>query len=168
MIIVGMTACGKTHYMLKMLEENYKGHFDYIFIVCPTIAVNTTYQNWKYIKDPDIFTIGCSHDEVDSYLRDIAEFVGGTNSLIILDDCAKSQNLKSGTSEMVNLTFSGTFITQQLTSIVKPYRVNVMKLVTFCNACRDDTKYIFNYYLNVDKSEEKRIIKHERKLPMLG
>ena len=78
-----MTNYGKTHYMLKILEEDYKGYFDYIFIVCPTIAVNTTYQNWKYIKDPDIFAIGCSHDEVDSYRRDIAKFAGGTNSLIL-------------------------------------------------------------------------------------
>ena len=36
MLIVGMTACGKTHYLLKMLEENFKGHFDYVFFVCPT------------------------------------------------------------------------------------------------------------------------------------
>ena len=31
MLIVGMTACGKTHYLFKMLEENFKGHFDYVF-----------------------------------------------------------------------------------------------------------------------------------------
>ena len=28
MLIVGMTACGKTHYLLKTLEENFKGRFD--------------------------------------------------------------------------------------------------------------------------------------------
>ena len=40
MIIAGMTACGKTHYLLKMLEEKYKNHFEYIFIVCPTFEDN--------------------------------------------------------------------------------------------------------------------------------
>ena len=46
MIIVGMKACGKTHYLLEMLEEEYKNNFDYIFIVCPTLQDNKTYQNW--------------------------------------------------------------------------------------------------------------------------
>ena len=31
MIIAGMTVCGKTYYLLNMLENEYKGHFDYIF-----------------------------------------------------------------------------------------------------------------------------------------
>ena len=50
------------------------------------------------------------------------------------------------------------FNTQQLTSIAKPYRINISKLVTFYNACRDDTKYIFNNYLGIEKEEEQRII----------
>ena len=53
MIIAGMTACEKTHYLLKMLEEEYKNHFDYIFIVCPTFEDNETYQNWEYLEDRD-------------------------------------------------------------------------------------------------------------------
>ena len=31
MIIVGKTACGKTKYLLNVLEEKYKGNFEYIF-----------------------------------------------------------------------------------------------------------------------------------------
>ena len=49
-------------------------------------------------------------------------------------------------------------ITQQLTSIAKPYRMNISKLVTFYNACRDGTKYIFNNYLSIEKDKEKKII----------
>ena len=40
MVIVGMTNCGKTFCLLKMLEEEYKGHFDHIFIVFPTFKEN--------------------------------------------------------------------------------------------------------------------------------
>ena len=36
--------------------------------------------------------------------------------------------------------------------------MNISKLVTFYNACKDDMKYIFNKYLNIEKDEEKRII----------
>ena len=76
-----MTACGKTHYILKMLEENYKGHFDYIFIVCSTFEDNKTYQNWKYLKDPDVFAIACKRDEVEEKLQDIVKFVKNSNCL---------------------------------------------------------------------------------------
>ena len=68
MIILGMTACGKTHYLLKMLGEDYKKHFDYIFIVGPTLEDNKIYQNWKYLDNPDVFPIACEHDEVDDKL----------------------------------------------------------------------------------------------------
>ena len=43
MLIVGMTACGKTHYLLEMLEKNFKGRFDFIFLICPTFLDNKTY-----------------------------------------------------------------------------------------------------------------------------
>ena len=88
MIIVGMTASGKTHYLLDMLEREYKGHFDHIFIVCPTLKDNETYQNWKYLNDPDVFELACAHNEVEKFLQDIVHFAANTNSLIILDDCA--------------------------------------------------------------------------------
>ena len=57
MLIVGMTACGKTHYLLKMIEENFKGKFDNIFFVCPTFLNNKTYSDWKFLKDPEVLAI---------------------------------------------------------------------------------------------------------------
>ena len=165
MIIVGMTACGKTHYLLNMLEKEYKNHYDYIFIICPTLEDNKTYQQWKYLPDSDVYELPVAHDNVENILRDITHFAKNTNSLIILDDCAASKDVKNRTSELVKLGFSGRHIglstivvTQQLTSIAKPYRMNISKLVTFYKACKDDMKYIFNNYLNIEKDEEKRII----------
>ena len=45
MIIVGMT-CGKTKYLLDMLEKEFHKHFDYIFLTCPTFQWNKTYENY--------------------------------------------------------------------------------------------------------------------------
>ena len=160
MIIVGMTACRKTHYLLSMLEKEYKKHYDYIFIVCPTLEDNKTYQQWKYLTDPDVYELPVAHDNVENILRDITNYAKNTNSLIILDDCAASKDVKNRTSELVKLGFSGRHIglsMQQLTSIAKPYRMNISKLVPFYNACKDDMKYIFDNYLNIEKDEEKEL-----------
>ena len=41
MIITGMmTACGKTHYLLKMLKHDYMKHFESIILLCPTFEWN--------------------------------------------------------------------------------------------------------------------------------
>ena len=69
MIITRMTGCGKTYYLFNFIEKNYKNHFDYIIIICPTFSWNKTYENWKYINDPDIIIIECQQDYIDNMLR---------------------------------------------------------------------------------------------------
>jgi hypothetical protein len=165
MIILGMTGCGKTYYLLKMLETEYSNHFDYIFLICPTYVWNKTYQSWKYQDDKKYFPIPCDQYQIEDFLKFIVDNFKGTNSHIILDDCAGGQSVKNRTSELVNIGFharhygfSTIFITQQLTSIAKPYRDNVSKLVTFYNPNRKDMQTIFDESLDIDGDEEKNII----------
>ena len=42
-MFVGVTACGKTEFLLRLLETIYKSHFEFIIILCPTILDNKTY-----------------------------------------------------------------------------------------------------------------------------
>jgi hypothetical protein len=77
-------------------------------------------------------------------------------------------------------------ITEQLTSIAKPYRENISKLVTFYNPNRRDMRIILDEYLFVGGAEMKSIagklkdnkyahlevnlihpFSHEVKIPML-
>ena len=98
MIIVGMTACGKTNYLLEMIEKEYNEHFDHIFPICPTFEWNKTYEKWKYDKDEDYIAIPCDQDNVEFYLKYVVNYAMGTNGLIILDDCASGKCLKNRTS----------------------------------------------------------------------
>ena len=160
-----MTSSGKTFYLLQLLETDYKNHFEKIFLICPTFVHNKTYQEWKYVNDEDFVVIPCDHDEVECYLRKVSRFAEGTNSLIILDDCASTQAVKNRTSELVKLGFSARHyglstivITQQLTSIAKPYRENISKLVTFYNPSSKDMNTIFDDYLStLDNSEKSKL-----------
>ena len=166
MIILGMTACGKTYYLLQLFEKEYKNKFDNIYLICPTFPYNRTYQQWKFVNDKDFIVIPCDQDDVEYNLKKVTWIADGTNSLIILDDCASSQAVKNRTSELVKLGFSARHyglstivITQQLTSIAKPYRENISKLVSFYNPSGKDMNTIFDEYLSsIDNSEKKKII----------
>ncbi len=165
MMIVGMTGCGKTHYLLNMLEEEYFGHFEYIFLICPTYIWNKTYQEWIHKDCEYFFAIPSGQNSVDGFIKYIVDNFKGTNSLIILDDCACTQAVKNRVSELVNLAFSARHygfstivITQQLTSIAKPYRENIAKLVTFYNPSKKDMQTITDDFLNVEKEEIKDIV----------
>ena len=105
MIINGMTGCGKTYYLLNFLERNYMNHFEYIVIICPTFSWNKTYQGWKFLKDPDLITIECDQERIDLIIRYTVKIFQGTNTLIILDDCACSTDVKKRVSELVKLGF---------------------------------------------------------------
>ncbi len=124
-MIVGMTGCGKTYYLLNMLARDYMRHFDYIFFICPTYFWNHTYQNWEYKDSAKFYPIPCDQNSVDDFLKYIVNNFKGTNSLIILDDCAASQTVKNRVSELVKLAFSARHyglstivITQQMTTVV--------------------------------------------------
>ena len=155
MLIVGMTGSGKTQFLLDMLEIEYNRVFDYIVIVCPTINWNTTYLNWSHLNDHGIFKVPCSQEMINHVLQAVSTIFRGTNTLIIVDDCASSQAVKQRVSELVRLAFSARHynlsvivLTQQLSSVAKPFRENIRRLVTFYNPSRKDMKVITDDYLN--------------------
>ena len=48
-IFVGVTAYGKTEFLLRLLETVYKSHFEFIVILRPTILDNKMYLSRKWI-----------------------------------------------------------------------------------------------------------------------
>ena len=57
-MFVGVMACGKTEFLLQMLETEYKNHFEFIEYLCPTILDNKTYLSRKWILyDRNVFIV---------------------------------------------------------------------------------------------------------------
>ena len=56
-MFVGVTACGKTEFLLKLPETIYKNHFEFIVILYPTILDNKTYLSRKRIFDNKKFLL---------------------------------------------------------------------------------------------------------------
>ena len=94
MTIQGATCSGKTFHLLQLFERHYCKHFDKIYLVCRTFGYNQSYREWRFINDPDV----CEQDEIEQCLKEVVSAAQGTNSLIVLDDCASSQAVKNKTS----------------------------------------------------------------------
>ena len=65
-LFVGVMACGKTEFLLKLPETVYKNHFEFIVILCPTISNNKTYLSRKWIFDnKNIFIADPSEEKLN-------------------------------------------------------------------------------------------------------
>ena len=169
-LIVGRSGCGKTHYLLKFLGEKCKKKYENIYIVCPTFSINSTWQGWKFRKDPGVRVL-----ETHDVNRAIKEILGRHKkkgrALIIFGDVATSKDVRFQTSELVKLGFSGRHhgidtivLTQQLTSIAKAYRENLTFLVAFYMPGKRDVKVIVDDFLDPD-ADANKIRKQLRGIP---
>ena len=119
--------------------------------------------------DDEVIVPPCSLNDIEYVLEHIVEdsqrmgdHDDGNKNLLILDDCASSLAVKNRTGSLVTSAFgsrhdrlSVVVITQQFTSIAKPWRDNQSRLVFFYNSNRKDVDQMFNDYLGFITKEEK-------------
>ena len=101
-----------------------------------------------------LYVIICEQHQVEIFLKLASFAFEGTNTLIVLDDYPASKDVKGRTGELVKLGFSARHagisvwvLTQQLSSIVKPFRENVSAIVLFYMPSTKSTKAIFEEYV---------------------
>ena len=175
-LVIGMTGSGKTHYLTKHLESIVKDNpsLKKVFIICPTIKHNRTFNEWGLGKSSVICFIGCHQNSVNAELREIhgrcqtKEFLGSDKdfkTLVVLDDCASGQDVKGQTSDLVEISMNGRHVgmgiivlTQQLTSIAKAYRDQTTRIVSFYNCSKKDSKLLFDDHMgDISKKEAEKI-----------
>jgi len=161
-LIVGPTNSGKTRFLVNQLCCSFRDRFDYVVLICPTFAYNRTLYRFAE-RDPRMYVIICEQHQVENFLKLASLFFEGTNTLIVLDDCAASKDVKGRTGELVKLGFSARHsgisvwvLTQQLSSIAKPFRENVAAIVLFYTPSTKTTKAIFEEYAGELSQDELR------------
>ena len=87
----------------------FRGKFDHIVLVCPTFAFNKTYLRIGE-KDPRMSILISEQHEEEMWLKLVSWLFQGTNTLLVLDDCAASKNVKGRTGQLVSLRFSAQHI----------------------------------------------------------
>ena len=161
MIICGPTACGKTEYLMSLLTGPYYRKFEYIIFICPTFLNNKAYDKRFIYKDEDVIIFDPDMEQIDDTLKFVHKGYAGTKTLIVLDDCASSRDMKRRTDELVKLGFSARHdgisvwvLTQQYTSISKQFRENIGMLVLFYTPSKTDNENIIREYgMELSKSK---------------
>ena len=121
-------------------------------LICLTFTHNKTYHRLGE-NDPRMDVIVCEQHDVEKWLKIVRWLFVGANTLIILDDCAASKDVKGRTGELVNLAFSARHmgisvwvLTQKMTGITPSFRENVAAIVLFYTPSARTTKAIFDDY----------------------
>jgi len=104
-LIVGPTNSGKSRFVVDHIYGPFRFKFDYIVLICPTFTHNKTYHRLGE-NDPRMDVMVYDQHDVEKWLKFMRWLSEGTNTLIILDDCAASKDVKGRTGELVNLSFS--------------------------------------------------------------
>jgi len=159
-LIVGPTNSGKSRFVLDQIYGPFRFKFDYIGFICPTFAHNKTYHRIGE-NDPRMDVIVCEQHDVEKWLKLVRWISEGTNTLIILDDCAASKDVKGRTGELVNLAFSARHmgisvwvLTQEMTGKTASLRENVAAIVLFYTPSAKTTKAIFDDYASELSQDE--------------
>ena len=141
-IICGMTGCGKTMFMLKLLEGPYHYQFSHIVLLCPTIRYNKAYQQCAWIwSDPNIYVVDPG-EKLHDWLRAFYELFQGEPTLYIIDDCSATRALTKKKDMLSELAFSGRHaeqsvwvLTQKYNSVLKDLREQTRWVALF--HCKD-------------------------------
>ena len=100
------TGVGKTHLALSLLETEYRNHFDFIVIICPTLRYNSTYKNRSWVwNDPDVIPIEPGNQLY--YLIEKINLITGDKTLFLIDDIIADETLDKHCQLLLELAISG-------------------------------------------------------------
>ena len=106
-MFIGQAGCGKTHLVLELIEKEYKKHFDYIVIICPTLGENSTYHAKEWIKDNDKVWLVEPKDNLYQWSKKLSGLLRFFEVLFIVDDIIANENLDKRIQPLSELSISG-------------------------------------------------------------
>ena len=87
-LFCGTTSCGKTKFVLDLLQTEYLNYFENIVIFCTTIKYNKTYHGRSYVwKDDSIYLVNPG-EKLNEWLKFYYDLMQGMDTLFIIDDCS--------------------------------------------------------------------------------
>ena len=159
-IFIAQTGCGKTHFVLDLIEKEYNKHFDYIIIIYPTFRENSTSHAKEWIKNDDNVWLIDPKDNLYQWIKNLSELLRFLEVLFIIDDTIANEGLDKRRQPLLGSSISGRhgghylwLLTQSYSAIPKNLRRQPKAIFVWYPKEREDLKMIHdeNDVLTVDE-----------------
>ena len=149
-LFVAPTGVGKTRLALSLLENEYRGHFNFIVKICPTLAHNETYKSRGWVwNDPEVI-----HTEPGNqlyyWIENISKLLTGDKTLFLIDDIIADEALDRRRQPLLELAISGRhrqhslwLLTQSYTAVPNNIRRQAKMLYVWYPKNRTDLNTIY-------------------------
>ena len=92
---------------MSLLETEYRNHFDFIVIICPTLRHNSTYKSRSWVwNDPDVIPIEPGN-QLYYLIEKISNLLTGDKTLFLIDDIIVDETLDKCQQPLLELAISG-------------------------------------------------------------
>ena len=148
-LFVAPTGVGKTHLALNLLKNEYRNHFYFIVIICPTLEHNETYKSRGWVwNDPDVIPIEPDNN-LYYLIEKISNLLTGSKTLFLIDDIIADEALDKCRQPLLGQAISGRhrghslwLLTQSYTAIPNNIRRQAKMLYVWYPKNRTDLNTI--------------------------
>ena len=163
-LFVAPAGVGKTHLALSLLESEYRNHFDFIVIICPTLAHNETYKSRGWVwNDPDVIPIE-PNNNLYYLIEKISNLLAGSKTLFLINDIIADEALDKRRQPLLGLAISGRhrghslwLLTQSYTAIPNNIRRQAKMLYVWYPKIRTDLNTIHEENNVIEMGELARV-----------
>ena len=148
-LFVAPTGVGKIHLALSLLENEYRNHFNFIVIICPTLAHNETYKSRGWVwNDPHVI-LEEPGNQLYYLIEKYSKLLAGSKTLFLIDDIIANEALDKCHQLLLGLAISGRhrghllwLLTQSYTAIPNNIRRQAKMLYVWYPKNRKDLNVI--------------------------
>ena len=166
-LFVAPTRVGKMHLALNLLEKEYRNHFDFIIIICPTLKHNETYRSRKWVwTDPEVILTEPGNN-LYGWIEKIGNLLDGSKTLFLIDDDIADETRRQ---PLLDLAISGRhrkhslwLLTQSYTAIPKNIRRQARMIYVWYPKNRADLNIIHKENDVIETPEELANVKKQLK-----
>ena len=170
-LFVAPTGVGKTHLALSLLENEYRGHFNFIVIICPTPEHNETYKSRGWVwNDPEVIPIEPGN-QLYYLIEKISNLLAGSTTLFLIDDIIADETLDKPCQPLLELVILGRhrghslwLLTQSYTAVPNNIRRQAKMLYVWYPKNRTDLNIIHEENDVIETPEELARVKGALKL----
>ena len=140
-LFVAPAGVGKTHLALSLLETEYRNHFDFIVIICPTLRYNSTYKHRSWPIEPG--------NNLYYLIEKISNLLAWDKTIFLTNDIIADETLDKCCQPLLELVISGRhrghspwLLTQSYTAIPNNIRREAKMLYVWYPKNRTDLNTI--------------------------